>query len=451
MRFIAIMIDSYKEAVSGWVLQTLMILAGLLMIFVIGLSFEPLSPEDDIDRQLRLITLFTHNDPNAGKAEMGVENFIQTNAPEPYMKGDYKFEAYLRTPSKEDLDKAREVLDRNQSPFGEKLPPASGEDIVKQYVKDSAPYLQNVTTETVKSDKPGEVRVKFTTKGTDIDDPLAWKSKPKLFFSWTTGPIFWMSLRQAVYRVEKTMVNDIGAWLAMLISVVVTAGFIPNMLRKGSLDLYIAKPIGRIELLLYKYVGGLTFVFLLAAFTVGGVWLVVGLRTGVWSPNFLVTIFVLTFYFAILYAISTAMAVLTRSTLVAILVTILVWGLVYGIGFAHDTCETINKESKKNFVKLKKQQGQEGVNPEDAKAVQPVPEWVENGLYAARKVLPRTYDTDVLSGRLIAKGVLTDKEMKDKKYDEEPSSDWPEVLIVSFLHIAGLMALACWRITSRDG
>ncbi len=57
---------------------------------------------------------------------------------------------------------------------------------------------------------------------------------------------------------------------------------------------------------------------MLTAVAVGGVWVVVGLRTGVWSPGLLYSVGGITFYFAILYSVSTLFGVLTRSTLVAI-------------------------------------------------------------------------------------------------------------------------------------
>ena len=78
--------------------------------------------------------------------------------------------------------------------------------------------------------------------------------------------------------------------VALLIAVILTAFYVPNMLRKGSIDLLISKPIGRTPLLIYKYIGGLTFIFLVSAFTVGGVWLVLALRTGYWDPTFLILI-----------------------------------------------------------------------------------------------------------------------------------------------------------------
>ena len=245
------------------------------------------------------------------------------------------------------------------------------------------------------------------------------------------------------------MMSDFGGWAALIISIIVTAGFIPNMLRKGALDLYVAKPIGRVPLLLYKYIGGLLYVAFLAAFTVGGIWLLVGLRYNVWSMQFLLVIPVLIYYFAILYAISTFIAVFTRSMLVAILVTIVVWGIVFGIGFGHEAVTEINSEVKKNLVEVRKQQGDD-VNPEELERVQPVPDWVEGLLLGLRKIAPRTYDLDKLSGRMIADGVLTESEYKEK-YEEELDFGWTEVLIVSFIQILILLGLASWRIQTRDG
>jgi hypothetical protein len=438
MKFLAILRDSYREAVSGWVLQAMMVLAGLLMIFVAGLSFRPLSPEEIVSQPFRIWTLVFRNDPNAGKPNYSVENFVQLNAPAPLREGDYKFDLVLKTPSADDLKKVEGIgLPHDEKTF-------------RRVVKETAPFLKDVTTTTL-GGAPGEVRVEFRTQGTTIEDPLAWPTEPNIFFAIPSGPFFWMSLRQAIYRVEKTMVNDLGAWAAMLISVIVTAGFIPNMLRKGALDLYVAKPIGPVQLLLYKYVGGLTFVFLLAAFTIGGIWLVIGLRTGIWTPTFLLEIPILTFYFAILYAVSTLVGVLTRSSLVAILVTVLVWGLIYGVGLGHEAAELANQTSQQQFVQVKKMQGQEGVNPDEMKSVRVVPGFVETGLYVLRKCLPRTYDLDKLSGRLIAKSVLTKDELKQKGYDKPLAVTWGEVIFVSGLWIAALLALASWRLVTRDG
>ena len=55
------------------------------------------------------------------------------------------------------------------------------------------------------------------------------------------------------------------------------------MLRKGTVDMLVVKPIHRVALLLYKYIGGLTFIFLNTVVAIGGVWLALGLRSGIWA------------------------------------------------------------------------------------------------------------------------------------------------------------------------
>src|SRR5207248_489037 len=65
-----------------------------------------------------------------------------------------------------------------------------------------------------------------------------------------------------------------GELTALLVGVIITSFFIPNMLHKGTVDLLLAKPIHRWLLLLNKYLGGLTFIFLNTAYAIGGIWLV---------------------------------------------------------------------------------------------------------------------------------------------------------------------------------
>ena len=68
------------------------------------------------------------------------------------------------------------------------------------------------------------------------------------------------------------------------------------MLMKGTVDMLLVKPIHRWVLLTYKYVGGLTFVFLNTAYAIVGIWLVVGLKSGVWPTGSLLLILTLTFF-----------------------------------------------------------------------------------------------------------------------------------------------------------
>src|SRR5262249_34411020 len=138
-----------------------------------------------------------------------------------------------------------------------------------------------------------------------------WAAEPIILFGAIPNGGFSAPLAYQIYVLAAFVLKP-GAFIALLTGVVITSFFIPNMLRKGTVDFLLVKPIHRWVLLLYKYIGGLTFIFLCTAYTIGGIWLVLGIRTGLWANGSLLWILTLPFFFAILYAISSFIAVLTR-------------------------------------------------------------------------------------------------------------------------------------------
>ena len=102
--------------------------------------------------------------------------------------------------------------------------------------------------------------------------------------------------------------------IGVLVALLVCSSFVPNMLAKGTLDLVLARPIGRAKLLLAKYVGGCWFVFLIACVLIGGAWLALSWRIGYWSPWFLLTVPVATAQFAIPYSVAVLVGVWSRSS-----------------------------------------------------------------------------------------------------------------------------------------
>ncbi len=237
-----------------------------------------------------------------------------------------------------------------------------------------------------------------------------------------------------LFAIEQIMLGWIGASVTFLISVIITAFFIPNMLRKGTIDLLIVKPISRPLLLLYKYVGGLTFVLLNTAVAVAVVWAALGLRSGVWAPAVFWMIPILTFSFAILYAISTLFAVLTRSAIVAILVTIVIWAGLLLVSFMHSYVESMRIMDKRREVA-------EGERFQDGTFAK-----VVNALHFT---LPRRSDLDTLSSRLLVRDLVTANQVKDLKFDQSEVS-WGESLGVSCLYIVLLLGLSCWRFSVKD-
>jgi hypothetical protein len=440
MKFLAILKDSYREAVSGWVLQVMLVVSGLLMLFVASLSFRLVSLETALENSFGAINWAARKNPALGGTQFVVENMWASKPDEPW-RSDYKFDIVVRAPGPEQLQRAKESG----------LPVNRRE--IRMLLREQLFYLDEIKVEDVPpaGDKPSEARYRVTTTGTKTPDRLAWPHEPAALF-WVDVPLYTQSLRSQLYLVEKYLVNDIGAWVALLVGVVITAGFVPNMLGKGTLDLYVAKPIGRSRLLIYKYVGGLTFVAVLLAVTVSGVWVILGLRTGVWAPQFLAVVPVLIFYFAILYAVSTAVAVFTRSSLLAILATVIAWATFWGFGKLHDTVV----EAERSEAKMQEELGKigQGGDPDDLppqlEQAQRVVGWAKWLDRFTHPVLPRTYDLDARGVQIIADGLLTEAELKQRGLDH-PLPPWWETVGLSSAFIVVVLGLACWRFSTRDG
>jgi ABC-type transport system involved in multi-copper enzyme maturation permease subunit len=256
-----------------------------------------------------------------------------------------------------------------------------------------------------------------------------WPTKLVLLFGAVTIPYAGFSVGGIVHTIQDFLVGTLGAGVAMLIATIVTAFFIPNMLRKGSVDLLIAKPIHRTVLLIYKFIGGLTFMFLNTVVIVVGIWVVLGMRSGLWAPAFLISIFTMTYQFAIFYAVSTFFGVLTRTPIVSILTACAFWALLWIAG-----------------------NGYVGINytrqlPEQMR----LPEWVYVTSDTIHLVLPHYKDLDALTSKMLAEQLLPEetpeRQQVEKSYE---SINWTESLVVTSLWIALFVGLACLRFSTKD-
>jgi hypothetical protein len=448
MQFLAFLKDSFREARSGWVLQAMLVLSALLVLFVFSVSFKPTTVEADLNQGFRIFNWALRQNPDFAGTKFTIENYSESNSKEPW-KSDYQFDFVITAPTPEAMKKL--VTDKQ-------LPTSSAR--VSNFIGQAADYLDNVKVEKLE-ELPDARKYRVTTSGTNCPDITAWKHVPTVLFAFDM-PWFATSLRGGVFAMENYLISGVGAWIVLFISVVISAAFIPNMLQKGAVDLAISKPISRPLLLFYKYLGGLTFTFLLTVFTVGGAYAAIGIRTGMWNHNFLAAIPILTFYFAVLYAVSTLAAVFTRSTIIAILATLLAWGLFWTIGKAY--AGVANRELA---VQEQKDKPNAPIipNPDDGPPdpdkmlarIDPesplwgfVPTWAFVPIKAVHTISPRTYQLDNRLDRMIAEGVLTEFELKKSGYSKPAQENWAEMTLASAAFIALMLLLSSWRFVKRD-
>jgi ABC-type transport system involved in multi-copper enzyme maturation permease subunit len=105
----------------------------------------------------------------------------------------------------------------------------------------------------------------------------------------------------------------------ILFGVIATAGLVPDVLEKGTADIYLSKPIARWQLLLGRYLGGVAAIAINIGYFIGAVFLVLGLKLGVWNVSFLLAGAGMIFMFACLFAIVVFLGVVTRSAAISII------------------------------------------------------------------------------------------------------------------------------------
>jgi ABC-type transport system involved in multi-copper enzyme maturation permease subunit len=120
-------------------------------------------------------------------------------------------------------------------------------------------------------------------------------------------------------------------FIGMILAIIATAGFLPNMLARGTIDVLLSKPLPRWRLFLGRYLGSMMFILVQAVLFVGLSFVVMGTRWQVWLPGYLLTIPLIVLLFSYLYCVSAFVAVRFGSSTAAVLLTLGAWVFFAGI------------------------------------------------------------------------------------------------------------------------
>jgi ABC-type transport system involved in multi-copper enzyme maturation permease subunit len=439
MKFLAILKDSLREAIDCKVLYVMVGLSALVTLFVASFSFKPLPAKtmmgSIIDGDITTIMdAMQGKQPEKSKRVPG-HPFPKINTP-------YQLKELRVLEGKPDSPDSRYALTISM-PFLRK------EEAAK-IRKDPNPALEQLKTFFAPLEKLKLLKItrSYLVPAAGEDSPIlfeveteptevtrrAWLFELGLFFGAVPleGGIK-LPLGIWLFTISN-IVLFIGSWVTILTSIIITAFFIPNMLRKGTVDLMIVKPIQRWSILLYKYLGGLTFIFLNTTVAIVGIWLALGLRSGVWANSFLFMIFIITFFFAILYVVSTLFAVLTRSPIVAILMTCAAWFLFFIVGTLNQVFENQRLHENDHNVPAEERWGNNAFAT------------VIKGIHT---VTPRTSDLNYLGQKILLSDFLTGTIEQAPNLDRS-SIRWGESLTVSGIFVAFMLGLACWWFATKD-
>ena len=102
------------------------------------------------------------------------------------------------------------------------------------------------------------------------------------------------------------------------------AGLMTSFLEKGTIELYLSKPIERWELFLSRAFGASIGVAANVLYCIGGIWLVFGLKVGIWHFGLLSAALLVSYAFICYYSIVSLIGIVTKSGTLSI-----VFGLIF--------------------------------------------------------------------------------------------------------------------------
>jgi ABC-type transport system involved in multi-copper enzyme maturation permease subunit len=452
MKFFAILKDSLRETLDVKLFYVLVGLSLLVILFVGSITYKPEPMETEVKPMMSFTAMAIQGELNQRKETRGLSvkseltDFMQLDPAREPWESDHRFKLTLtlsveqrpRNPFFDDGEEPPPALD----PEKERQAIAAGkESLVPEHLqhlfKKMLFFVNDVDVAPVAAAEASQTAFEVTTRGSKIKSRKEWFHKPALFFGLVEVPVPLMTLASIVVFIGDWIVGTFGNAVIMFLSTIMTASFLPNMLTRGTVDLLIVKPIRRTALFIYKFLGGLLFMFLNTAIIMGGIWLALGVQTGLWINAFLLCILIYTFQFMIFYSVSALAAVLTRSAIVAILMSVMLWVLLFGVAWTH-------------WFFIEKGR--------DARPPETTSHWAYIGYDTVHAVLPRYKDLDWLTARMIREE-LVDKTTNDsadraraiEKLDKEYGSfHWGTSLAGSSVFVIVVVGLACLRFATKD-
>ena len=258
-----------------------------------------------------------------------------------------------------------------------------------------------------------------------------------------------------VFILQKLLSTGIGGTILLLVSLVITAGMVPTMIRKGTLELLLVRPVPRWQLLVFKFASGLLFVSGLLGTLVACTWLVTGLLTGIWSPGIVLALPGLMLFFGLLLALAVLVGVVTRSTPAAILVAVAYWAVLFVVGTTHAQV-VASRLREANVGKPRPTSVADALRGRKSEIVKPLepgrtpfhgslPGRLTESLYA---VLPHTEDLDTMVDRQLMRDFAIGGRLR--QLVESPDFTWLGGVGVTLVHAVAFLVAACVVFARRD-
>lgn len=134
-----------------------------------------------------------------------------------------------------------------------------------------------------------------------------------------------ITLSRVVIAVE-AVVAGAAYWVGILLALFASSSLFSDLQKPGRVELLLSKPVGRVQVLFGHVLGVWAAVGVLILYLMGGTWLIMSIKSGIWNPQFLLSILIVIGMFGVMYAAVLLMSVWTQSTALALIVS---YGLIF--------------------------------------------------------------------------------------------------------------------------
>ena len=110
----------------------------------------------------------------------------------------------------------------------------------------------------------------------------------------------------------------------IFMSLFATSNLIPTLLHPGFIDLFISKPVSRLEILCGRILGSITIVAFNVFYLILFTWIIISLKTGLWNWGFLLAGIMIVLTFLILFSLMTFLGIITGSGPFSLMITYLI-------------------------------------------------------------------------------------------------------------------------------
>jgi ABC-type transport system involved in multi-copper enzyme maturation permease subunit len=161
-----------------------------------------------------------------------------------------------------------------------------------------------------------------------------------------------MILKNIVTTLEMMITAPLSG-LCLLLAIFASSSFIPILLEKGTIDLFLSKPVSRAQLIFGKFLGGTIVVFVNIAFLVIGIWLIISIKFSYWDAAFLWSVLIITFTFAVLYSLMVLCGILTRGSMLGMMLAYFIFLILSPVmALLNNKADTLIKnDAVRNIVK----------------------------------------------------------------------------------------------------